>query len=632
MLAKLDKLFSSVKMVTISGVFLAISLVMMLNELKVTVDPAWVTVIISGFPLIYIAFTALFKEKRITSALLISIAIFASLAIGELFAAGEVAFIMAIGEILEDKTVARAKKGLSKLIELAPQEGRRLIIKDGKETEEIIDVKKVVVNDVLRVFPGERIPVDGKIVAGSTSVDQSVMTGESLPVDKTVGNDVFCGTQNCFGSIDIKATKVGENSSLQKLINMVKEAEKKKAPMQRVVDKWAQWLVPISLLTAILAFVINYLLGVETMEALDRGVTVLVVFCPCALALATPTSIMAAIGQATKFGVIVKSGEALEKMGKVDTVAFDKTGTLTFGKLAVSDVISFTDKLTKEQLLRLTASAEAKSEHPLGKAIVYFAKQQDIDLIQVADFKMKVGRGIQVHIDNQEILCGNEQFLQENKLIISKEIQVSLDNMRKQGKASILVAVSNVCLGIIALSDELRPTAKNMVQKLAKLRTNIVLLTGDHKQTANYFAKQVGIENIHGELLPEGKVNAIRDIQRDGKKICMIGDGVNDAPALKTADVGIAMGSIGSDIAVDAADIALMNDDISKIPYLKRLSQATLQTIRKNIIASMIINFIAVTLSVVGILNPISGALVHNIGSVLVILNAALLYDRKFTI
>ena len=629
---KLSEFLSSLKMVIVSGIFLAISLGLMLNDIKVTLDPAWVTVVISGFPLVYIAFSTLFEEKRITSALLISIAIFASLAIGELFAAGEVAFIMAIGEILEDKTVARAKKGLAKLISLAPQQGRRLTTKDGKEVEEIIDAKLIKVNDILRVRPGETIPVDGKIVAGNTSVDQSVMTGESLPVDKTVGNDVFCGTQNCFGAIDIQATKVGENSSLQKLINMVKEAEKKKAPMQRVVDKWAQWLVPISLMTAIVAFIVNYLLGVDIMEALDRGVTVLVVFCPCALALATPTSIMAAIGQATKFGVIVKSGEALEKMGKVDTVAFDKTGTLTFGKLEVSDVISFSDDFSKQRLLQLAASTEAKSEHPLGKAIVEFAKKQQIELTKIDDFAMKVGRGVQVKCNQHNVLCGNEQFLHEAQIEITAKMQDVLAQMRKQGKASILIAIDNKCAGVIALSDKLRPTAKSMVAKLHKLQTKIVLLTGDHKQTASYFAKQVGIKDIHGELLPEGKVNSIVGIQHHGHKICMIGDGVNDAPALKTADVGVAMGSIGSDIAVDAADIALMNDDISKIPYLKRLSQATLKTIRGNIMAAMTINIIAVILSVIGILNPITGALVHNIGSVLVILNAALLYDRKFAI
>ncbi len=629
---ELSEKFSSVKMIVISGIFLAISLVLMLSDIKLPVDPAWVTVIISGYPLIYEAAAALFKEHRITSALLITMAILASIAIGELFAAGEVAFIMAIGEILEEKTVNRARKGLSKLIELAPQKGRKLVKQNGEVLEVEIDASQVQIGDVLRVRPGEQIPADGRIVAGTTSVDQSVMTGESLPVDKSVGDEVFCGTMNCFGSIDIEAVKAGSDSSLQRLIDMVKEAEQKKAPMQRIVDKWAEWLVPISLLTAILTTVISYNMGIEQMDALMRGVTILVVFCPCALALATPTSIMAAIGQATKFGVIVKSGEALEKMGKVDTIAFDKTGTLTYGKLELSDVISLNDNITKRELLRLAASAEAKSEHPLGKAITAYAEAQNIELIDSDVFKMESGKGIYAEINGKKILCGNEKYLAEHGITADAALEEKLNALRLQGKASVLTAIDGSCAGILALSDRLRPAAKDMVRDLYKLDTSVVLLTGDHRNTAMYFAKQVNITKIRADLLPEGKVANIEDLQKSGQKVCMIGDGVNDAPALKTADVGVAMGTMGSDIAVDAADIALMNDDISKIPYLKKLSRSTLNTIKGNITAAMTINAIAVALSIAGVLNPITGALVHNIGSVLVILNAALLYDRKFKI
>lgn len=630
--AELSEKFSSIKMIILSGIFLATSLTLMLTERSLPVDPAWVTVIISGYPLVYEACTALFKEHRITSALLITMAIIASIAIGELFAAGEVAFIMAIGEILEEKTVNRARKGLSKLIELAPQKGRRLIEKNGEIIEEEIDAAKVQPGDLLRVRPGEQIPADGRIVSGTTSVDQSVMTGESLPVDKTVGDEVFCGTMNCFGAIDIEAVKAGADSSLQRLIDMVKEAERKKAPMQRIVDKWAEWLVPASLLTAIITAIINYWLGVEEMQALIRGVTVLVVFCPCALALATPTSIMAAIGQAAKFGIIVKSGEALEKMGKVDTIAFDKTGTLTFGRLELSDIITLDKNIDKNRLLCLAASAEAKSEHPLGKAITAYADKQNIDLIDSDVFKMESGKGIYAEIDGRRIFCGNEKYLAEQGIKTDDALQKQLTALRLEGKASILVAVDGKCAGILALSDKLRPTAKDMVRNLYKLDTNVVLLTGDHRNTAMYFADQVNITNIHADLLPEGKVSNIIAMQKAKQRVCMIGDGVNDAPALKTADVGVAMGTMGSDIAVDAADIALMNDDIAKIPYLKKLSCSTLNTIKGNITAAMVINAIAVALSVTGVLNPITGALVHNIGSVLVILNAALLYDRKFKI
>jgi len=627
---KIIDFLAGVPMTIVAGIFLAISLVLMLTGIECPVDPAWITIIISGIPMLYLALIRLFFQKWVSSALLISIAMIASIAIGEIFAAGEVAFIMAIGAILEDITIARAKKGLSKLIALAPIEGRKLTKKEGVMTEEMIPAEQIRVGDLLRVLPGEKIPVDGKIVTGNTSVDQSVMTGESLPVDKTIGEEVFCGTMNCFGSIDMEATSVGKDSSLQKLINMVKEAENKKAPMQRIVDKWAVWLVPIALLIAIGAFFVTWTLGYDIMVALNRGVTVLVVFCPCALALATPTSIMAAIGQATKHGVIIKSGEALEKMGKVDTIAFDKTGTLTYGKLEVSDIISFDDALNEDNLLALTASAEAKSEHPLGKAIVTYAKKKNIGIVESENFQMIAGKGIYSEVSGEKLLCGSEKYLLSNGVLISDIIYSELERLRSQGKASILVAVSGICMGVVALSDVLRPTAKEMVERLSAMDTKTVLLTGDNKKTASYFADQVGITEVRAELLPEQKVENITFLQKEGNNVCMIGDGVNDAPALKTANVGVAMGSMGSDIAVEAADIALMSDDISKIPYLKRLSCSTLKTIKGNIMASMCINAVAVILSVLGFLNPITGALVHNAGSVLVVLNAALLYDRKF--
>jgi len=627
---KIIDFLAGVPMTIVAGLFLVISLVLMLTGIECPVDPAWITIIISGIPMLYLALIRLFFQKWVSSALLISIAMIASIAIGEIFAAGEVAFIMAIGAILEDITIARAKKGLSKLIALAPIEGRKLTKKEGVFTEEMIPAEQIRVGDLLRVLPGEKIPVDGKIVTGNTSVDQSVMTGESLPVDKTIGEEVFCGTMNCFGSIDMEATSVGKDSSLQKLINMVKEAENKKAPMQRIVDKWAVWLVPIALLIAIGAFFVTWTLGYDIMVALNRGVTVLVVFCPCALALATPTSIMAAIGQATKHGVIIKSGEALEKMGKVDTIAFDKTGTLTYGKLEVSDIISFDDALNEDNLLALTASAEAKSEHPLGKAIVTYAKKKNIGIVESENFQMIAGKGIYSEVSGEKLLCGSEKYLLSNGVLISDIIYSELERLRSQGKASILVAVSGICMGVVALSDVLRPTAKEMVERLSAMDTKTVLLTGDNKKTASYFADQVGITEVRAELLPEQKVENITFLQKEGNNVCMIGDGVNDAPALKTANVGVAMGSMGSDIAVEAADIALMSDDISKIPYLKRLSCSTLKTIKGNIVASMCINAVAVILSVLGFLNPITGALVHNAGSVLVVLNAALLYDRKF--
>lgn len=629
-LKKINDFLAGLPMTIVAGAFLLLDLVPHLMEefggMQVHLrflpfDPSWVTIIISGIPLLYLAIWRMIFNRgiaKISSALLICIAMFAALAIGELFAAGEVAFIMALGALLEDATTNRAKKGLKKLISLAPTQGRR--IRDRKE--EMIPAEDIRKGDVLRILAGEIIPVDGKILNGETSVDQSIMTGESLPVDKAVGDEVFCGTINRYGSIDITATKVGEDSSLQKLIHMVEDAENKQAPMQRIADRVASWLVPVALLIAILAYVFT--------RNIVTGVTVLVVFCPCALVLATPTAIMAAIGQATKHGVIIKSGESLEKMGKVDTIAFDKTGTLTYGRLEISDVISFDSSLTEKELLTLTASAEDKSEHPLGKAIVAGAKEQNLPLTESEDFKMVAGKGISAKVSGRSLLCGNEKYLLEYGVTVDRQVHGTLEKLRTEGKASILVAEKGVCIGVIALSDVLRPEAKDMVSRLTAMRTSTVLLTGDNRKTADYFAKQAGISEVRAELLPEEKVQNVESLREAGRKVCMIGDGVNDAPALKTADVGVAMGSMGSDIAVEAADIALMSDDISKIPYLKRLSNATVRTIQFSITLSMCINFVAIVLSLLEILTPVTGALVHNAGSCFVVLLAALLYDRKF--
>lgn len=630
MLKKLECFLAGLPMTIAAGVFLLLDLVPHLIEefggtpvqlSFLPFDPAWITIVISGIPLLYLAIWRIIHNpgiSKISSALLICIAMFAAIAIGDLFAAGEVVFIMAIGALLEEATTNRAKKGLKKLISLAPTKVRRL--KDGKE--EMIPAEEIRQGDILRILPGETIPVDGTIISGETSVDQSIMTGESLPVDKGVGEEVFCGTINRFGSIDISATKVEENSSLQKLIRMVQDAENKQAPMQRIADRVASWLVPVALLIAILAYVFS--------GNIVTAVTVLVVFCPCALVLATPTAIMAAIGQATKHGVIIKSGEALEKMGKVDTIAFDKTGTLTYGRLDVSDMISFDESISETDLLSLAASAEAKSEHPLGKAIVAYAKAKEVPLAESTAFRMTTGKGIFAEVDNRNLLCGNEKFLTENGISIDNQVQSALEQLRTQGKASILVAEGQKCIGVIALSDVLRPEAKDMVSRLSDMHTRTVLLTGDHQKTADYFAQQVGISEVRAELLPEEKVQSIEKLQAENHKVCMIGDGVNDAPALKTADVSVAMGSMGSDIAVDAAEVALMSDDISKIPYLKRLSNATVKTIKVSITLSMCINFAAIVLSLMEVLTPTTGALVHNAGSCFVVLIAALLYDRKF--
>ncbi len=620
---KIIEVFESIPATVIGGVFLLLSLFLpMLGvEIPIYFDPAWITAVVSGVPIVYSSVRKIIKNNgisKISSALLISIAMIASVAVGDIFAAGEIAFIMAIGEILEDKTTGRAKKGLKKLISLAPVQGRLIC----GVKEKMIPASDIKAGDILRILPGETVPVDGIIISGETSIDQSIITGESLPVDKGAGDGIFCGTINRFGAIDIKASRVGEDSSLQKLIRMVKEAENKKAPMQRTADRWASLLVPVALLLAVVAGILK--------QDIITAVTVLVVFCPCALVLATPTAVMAAIGQATKHGVIIKSGEALEKMGRVDTVAFDKTGTLTYGRLEVSDIVALSNDIDKNRLLFLAASAESKSEHPLGRAIVAKAKDMNISVDEAEGFKMLAGKGVFAEIGDNEVYCGSEKLISENGIKFSNDASNALEALRSKGKASVIIAADGRIIGIIALSDVLKPDAKTMITKLSKSGADSVLLTGDSRQAAAFFAETVGIVQVNAELLPEEKVKSIADYQQKGKTVCMIGDGVNDAPALKTADVGIAMGTMGSDIAIEAADIALMGDDISKIPYLKRLSNETVKTIKLSIALSLGINLLAIALSFFGILNPTTGALVHNAGSVFVVLIATLLYDRKF--
>ena len=608
-----DFLFG-LKMTIISGIFLLIAIIFMIFSIDTPIylNPAWGTVIISGIPMLLLAMTRLIREKWISSALLIAIAMVASLLIGEVFAAGEVAWIMALGALLEDWTVERAKKGLKNLIDLTPQTAR---LTNGDE----IPATEVKLGDNIRILPGENIPVDGEIIKGTSSIDQSVMTGESLPIDKTVGDEVFCGTTNMFGAIDIKATSLSKNSSLQKLIDLVKAADEKQAPTQRIADKWATWLVPIALLIAIAVWLFT--------GNIERGVTVLVVFCPCALILATPTAIMAAIGQATKHGVLIKSGEALEKLGALNTLVFDKTGTLTYGNLVVSDIIPF--NISENELLSITASCERLSEHPLAKAIVNEAQNENIDINDVENFEMYPGLGVSCEINSSKIHAGNLKFIRGNG-INDDNISESLDKLKNEGKAIVIVAKNNAVIGIIGLSDMIREDAPQMINALHDIKTKTVLLTGDTNQAANYFASKVGINEVHGNLLPEEKLEWISKFQEKGDNVCMVGDGVNDAPALKTANVSVAMGSMGSDVAIEAADIALLGDEISKIPYLKKLSNSTLFTIKANIIISMTINAVAIICSVLGLLNPVTGAIVHNAGSCLVVLNAALLYDRNF--
>lgn len=620
-LDKICKFLSGLKMTVLSMIFLILSAVLTFFKISFFVDFAVFTIIISGIPIIYFGLKNLLINKKLTASLLISIAMAAAILTNEIFAAAEVAFIMALGGILEDLTIDKAKKGITKLLNLAPKTARKLNINDNLVTEETALAENIQKGDIIRVLAGEDIPADGVIISGETSVNQAIVTGESIPCDKQKGDIVFSGTTNCYGVIDIEVTKEYKDSTVQKLISLVKEAENKKAPAQRIADRWAGVLIPLAILFAVIVYFVT--------GEISRAVTILVVFCPCSFVLATPTSIMAAIGNATKKGIIVKDGIGLETVGKCTTFAFDKTGTLTEGKLTVSSIEKFSD-VSVDDILYLAASSEMKSEHPIGRAVVEYALSKDFKLNETVDFKMFSGKGIYSKLDNKRIYVGNEKFMEDNNIELTGEMKKTVNSKRLDGKIALIVAVDKEPKGIISLSDTIRENSIKVISELnEKMRLETVLLTGDSKLTAGYFAKKAGINTIYSNLLPKEKANKIEELQKEGKIVCMTGDGVNDAIALKTADVGISMGSFGSDIAIESSDIIITGDDPNKILYLRKLSNATIKTIKTNIIISMTINIISLTLSALGILVPVTGAIVHNIASVLVVLNASFLYDKK---
>lgn len=593
-------------------VFSGLSLIISLFDLlPLPFDAAWVAIILCGVPIIMEAIIGLITAFDIKADVLVSLALIASVCIGEDFAAGEVAFIMQLGALLEDLTVAKARAGIEKLVHLTPQTARVLL--DGTET--IVPAEQVKVGDVIRVLPGETVAVDGVILSGQTSVNQAVMTGESLPVDKTAGDEVSSGTVNQFGAFEMRAAKVGEDSSIQRMIRLVQSADAGKAKIVGLADRWATWIVVIALSAAGLTWAFT--------GEIIRAVTILVVFCPCALVLATPTAIMAAIGNATKHGFLVREGDALERLSAVTKITFDKTGTLTYGTPKVTAVKSVPG-YTADEVFDFAAAAEQLSEHPLGKAVVrcYGKKPAACE-----GFQMRLGEGVLAVVGGKTVKAGNLKLLKG--VAVSKEITAETDSYLNAGSAVIYIAVDDILAGYLVLSDTVREESRDMIAALDKIGVQPVLLTGDHPNAAGAIAGQLGIREVYANCLPEDKLNRIGAYQENGNAVCMIGDGINDAPALKKANVGIAMGGIGSDIAVDAADIALVDDEIRELPHLLSLSKRMMTTIKVNLTFSMGLNFLAIVLAITGLLGPVIGALVHNAGSVLVIINSALLLHWK---
>ena len=580
--------------------------------LGVALDPAWIAVALCGVPILKDAAEGLVTRFDIKADVLVSLALVAAVLIGEIFAAGDVAFIMQIGSLLEELAVGRARAGIEKLVRLTPTTGR--VLRNGEEVSVAADELRE--GDLLRVLPGETIPADGVIISGESSVDQSVMTGESIPVDKMPGDSVTSGTTNMFGTFDMRATGVGAESAIRRMIRLVQSADAGKARIVRLADRWATWIV-VTALTA------SILIGFITKD-LIRAVTILVVFCPCALVLATPTAIMAAIGNATKHGFLVREGDALERLAKVNTIAFDKTGTLTYGTPKVIHV-ECCGELSEPELFQMAATAEIFSEHPLGKAVTAsYQKKYGTAIPKPDKFAMQIGKGVLVEQAGKTVLAGNEKLLADHKITVPDTAADAAKSYLEQGCTVIWLADQS-CQGFLVLSDTIRPESRSMIHALSEQNTTPVLLTGDNANAAQAIAGQLGITQVRSGCLPEDKLQFIRTAQEQQQPVCMIGDGINDAPALKTAHVGIAMGGVGSDIAIDAADIALVDDEVKELPHLFRLSKRMMRTIKCNLSFSMGLNFLAIILAITGVLGPVSGALVHNAGSVLVILNSALL-------
>ena len=593
---------------TINITLILISAISLIESFILSLDHiSWIAVILCGIPIFKECIEGLIREFDIKADLLVSMAILASIIIGEVFAAGEIATIMAIGGFLEEYTVSRTQGRIEELVKMTPQ--LATIIRDG--AEERIYVERVKVGDILKVLPGEIIPTDGIITKGETSINQSTLTGESLPVDKKENDEVYSGTMNLYGSFTMKTTKISDDSSFQKLIKLVESSRPENAKIVRTADKWATMIVVIAFTAAVLTYLYTF--------EISRSVTILVVFCPCALVLATPTAIMAAIGNLTKYGILVKDGQCLEELAKVDELVFDKTGTLTKGMPEVVNINSDNPK----EMMHLLASLESESEHPLAKAIVRYCDNDDLE--DVTDFRMHIGKGVSGSINGSRILAGNKRLMEaENISPISK-------SKPQNGEIQIFVAKDGEILGNVELADTLRRNSKRTITKLKGLQVKTTLLTGDNENTAKYIAEQVKVRNVKSNCLPEDKTEYIKREQVLGHRVAMIGDGINDAPSLRKANVGIAMGDIGSDISVEAADIALVHDNIEDIPHLIGIARRTIRIISIGIAFALAMNIIAMALAIMGLLNPIEGALIHNIGSVAVIIYSSTLVRYRLS-
>ena len=536
---------------------------------------------------------------------------------GHLVAAGEVAFIMLLGEHLERYTVERARRNIGGLLALTPQRAR--VIRGQSEAD--VPIAEVKRGDLCLVKPGEKIPVDGVVRTGTSLVNQSAITGESMPIERKPGDPVFGGTINEIGALVVEAAAIGEDSAIARIAKLVEAAQEKKAPIQRVCDRYAKWVVPLMLVLSALTWFVT--------RDLQRAITVLIVACPCALVLATPTAVVAAIARAAREGILIKGGQYLEAAARLNVVVFDKTGTLTTGRHEVTHVHSF-DEHNEAEVVGLAAVAEQLSEHPVAGAILRKADAMNLNVAAPSEFRAHAGRGVEAKHNGQHILVGHSGLLQQNKVEIPQPMLAHVEEHQDQGHTTLLVTHDGKTCGTICVTDQLRDKAEHAVASLKKLGIEkVVMLSGDNRRVAMNIAGKVGIEDVAAEVLPEQKAARIESLRANGRKVAMVGDGVNDAPALATADVGVAMGVTGTDVANEAAHIALMADDLSKVAFSVGLARRSIRIIQQGLAFALIYNVIMVTTAMEGHLSLIGGAIAHQISSVAVILNSMRLLRYK---
>ncbi len=557
------------------------------------------------------------REGDFTADIPVSLATAAALLIGQYSAAAVVAVLLLIGGMLENFVAARAGKALDALARLLPDQ----VTVRRNAQDSLVRLEDVGVGDLLLVRSGERIAVDGIIGTGTASVNQAAITGESLLVEKQPGESVFAGTLLEVGALEIRATKVGEETTLGQIRRMVEEAQEQKAPIERLLNRFAKFYTP----TAIILGGLLWWISGDVM----RAITMLIVFCPCVMVLATPTALVASIGNAALRGSLVKKGATIESLAKINTVAFDKTGTLTMSQPKLIEVVSLRSELEGRDLLQMAAVAEKFSEHPLGRAVVQAAEAKGLVVNDPDEFEALPGLGVRAGSGNYSILIGRIKLMGEQGITLSPEIEAKAQAYSAPGRSVIMLANGFEVSGMLVFEDELRPEAKEAVARLQGLGIRTVLVSGDNRTTAQRIAAQVGIKEVYAEVLPQQKVEIVKQLQVQGCKVAFVGDGVNDGPALATADVGVAMGLAGTDVAIETAEIALLSDDLSKLPHLLRLSRQALTAIKQNLVFSLGVLVVAVGLTSFGILTPVTGALLHELSSIPVIINSARLIGLR---